>query len=240
MWYSGTGGGLGDKSLFETWSDEKLTKYDINIDNYDHCDISDKPSILFDGYSKRKKYLTIIFLWDELTDMLLCSKYDPFKMGKGEAGFRQDSESASHTEQDDASISGLSATSDKKWKNRRKRIKEHQTDQAKQNADQMAHVVKTVIDLVNGGDKKIAEVEKVIDGKNSSLAIENQSLDQLLSLMEYHKSYLKLLQDNDMCTPDEKESVFAEIKAIWNIIRNRRGGGEKRTLDDIADGTSVS
>ena len=117
LWYSGTGGGSGDKSLFETWSDEKLTKYEINMDNYDHCDIAERPSILFDGYSKRKKYLTIIFLWDELTDMLLCSKYDPFKMGKGEAGFRQDSDSSPHIEQDDASISGLSGTSDKNGKN---------------------------------------------------------------------------------------------------------------------------
>ena len=161
-------------------------------------------------------------------------------MGKGEAGFRQDSDSSPHIEQDDASISGLSGTPDKKWKNRRKRIKEQQIDQAKQNADQMAHVVKTVIDLVNSGDQKVAAVEKVIDEKNSSLAIENQSLDQLLSLMEYHKSYLKLLQDNNMCTPDEKESAFAEIKAIWKIIRNRRGGGEKRTLEDFVTGGSVS
>ena len=104
----------------------------------------------------------------------------------------------------------------------------------------MAHVVKTVIDLVNSGDQKVAAVEKVIDEKNSSLAIENQSLDQLLSLMEYHKSYLKLLQDNNMCTPDEKESVSAEIKAISKIIRNRRGGGEKRTLEDFVTGGSVS
>ena len=104
----------------------------------------------------------------------------------------------------------------------------------------MAHVVKTVIDLVNGGDKKVAAVDEVIDAKKSSLAIENQSLEQLLALMEYHKSYLKLLQENDMCTPEEKDSVFAEIKAIWNIIRNRRGGGAKRTLEDIVDVNSVS
>ena len=213
-WYKGTGGGSGNSIMFIDWSVEKKDKYDIIVEEYDHVDVNGRPSVLIDNYS-RKKYLTIIFLWDELTDMLLCSKYDPFKMGKGEAGFRQDSDSSPHIEQHDASISGLSGTSDKKWKNRRKRIKEQQIDQAKQIADQMAHVVKTVIDLVNSGDQKVAVVEKVIDDKNSSLAIENQSLDQLLSLMEYHKSYLKPLQDNNMCTPDEKESVFAEIKAIW-------------------------
>ena len=85
-WNAGTGGGSGLKSMFETWTDEKLSKYDIDPDTYDHTDIRNRPAILMDGYVKSKKYLTCIFLWDEKMEYLISSKYDPLRIGRGEAG----------------------------------------------------------------------------------------------------------------------------------------------------------
>ena len=59
-WYKGTGGGLGDKTMFQDWSEEKLDRYDVIAEDYDHSNVKDRPSVLIDNYSK-KKYLTVIF-----------------------------------------------------------------------------------------------------------------------------------------------------------------------------------
>ena len=32
LWYKGTGGGSGNSTLFENWYQEKLDKYDVDVD----------------------------------------------------------------------------------------------------------------------------------------------------------------------------------------------------------------
>ena len=86
-WYKGTGGGLGESSLFEGWSDEKLEKYNIISDEYDHTNIKTQPVILLNGYcGHRTPYLTIVHLRDKKYDYLLSSRYDPLYIGAGKAG----------------------------------------------------------------------------------------------------------------------------------------------------------
>lgn len=110
LWNKGTGGGSGLKANFETWSDDKFNKYDIDLDTYDHTDINSSPPILMDLYVKNKKYLTCLFLWDSKLDYLISCKYDPLKLGRGEAGLRR---KASET-----SISGMSTcTSESRSRN---------------------------------------------------------------------------------------------------------------------------
>ena len=70
-WFLGTGGGSGETSMFQDWSSEKLDKFDIYVESYDYTYIKDLPSILIDGYAKKKKYLTVIFLWDKVKDYVL-------------------------------------------------------------------------------------------------------------------------------------------------------------------------
>ena len=53
-WYAGTGGGSGDSTMFKDWDQEKLNKYDIDPQVYDHTNVSERPSILIDNYAKRK------------------------------------------------------------------------------------------------------------------------------------------------------------------------------------------
>ena len=84
-WYKGTGCGSGMSTMFQNWSDEKKDRYDIIVEKYDHSNVKERPSILIDNYSK-KKYLAIIFLWDEEKDYILGSKYNPVSIGIGEAG----------------------------------------------------------------------------------------------------------------------------------------------------------
>ena len=52
-WFKGTGGGSGDRALFEGWDDARLSRYNIDMDTYDHTDVSSRPAILIDSYSKQ-------------------------------------------------------------------------------------------------------------------------------------------------------------------------------------------
>ena len=53
-WFKGTGGGSGASTMFEAWDDEKLSHHNIDPDTYDHTDISNRPSILIQNYSKQR------------------------------------------------------------------------------------------------------------------------------------------------------------------------------------------
>jgi len=39
-WYKSTGGSSGESSMFEGWSNEKLDAYNVDVDTYDHTEIS--------------------------------------------------------------------------------------------------------------------------------------------------------------------------------------------------------
>ena len=45
-WYKETGGGSGISTLFGGWLDEKLNKYNIDSDEYDHTDVANCPATL--------------------------------------------------------------------------------------------------------------------------------------------------------------------------------------------------
>ena len=84
-WYKGTGGGSGESTLFEGWSDEKLQRHDIDPDTYDHTNIASRPAVLMEGYCPQKiPFLTVIFLWDKNVDFLLSSRHDPLNIGQGD------------------------------------------------------------------------------------------------------------------------------------------------------------
>lgn len=88
-WHKGTGGGPGLYIYFQTWSHDKLNKYDIDLENYDHTEVGKRPPILFDNYINnpvKKPQLTIIYLWDHISHNQLSSKFDPFSLNDGEVG----------------------------------------------------------------------------------------------------------------------------------------------------------
>ena len=51
-WHDGTGGGLDLSTEFEGWSNEKLDKNHVDVDNCDHTDVSNILAILISGYCK--------------------------------------------------------------------------------------------------------------------------------------------------------------------------------------------
>ena len=89
MWHKGTGGGPGLDIYFESWSQDKKDKYNIDLDSYDHSNVAGRPAILIENYTQdhvKKPYLAVIHMWDELTAHLLSSKHDPFESTQGEIG----------------------------------------------------------------------------------------------------------------------------------------------------------
>ena len=50
QWHKGNAGGLGLNIYFETWSDEKLNRYNIYLDDYDHTNVASRLALLIENY----------------------------------------------------------------------------------------------------------------------------------------------------------------------------------------------
>ena len=84
-WYKQTGGGSGLITEFESWDSSKLEKDNIDIETYDHSDLSSRPPLLIHLYAKQKQpYITFIHIWDSKFKYILSSRYDPIDIGEGE------------------------------------------------------------------------------------------------------------------------------------------------------------
>ena len=87
LWFKGNGGGSGVTTMFEGWSDEKLEHFDIDIETYDHTDVSSRPAVLIEGYAKQKApFLIVAHMWDKMSEYLLSSCHNPLVIGTGEPG----------------------------------------------------------------------------------------------------------------------------------------------------------
>ena len=53
--YMGTDGVLGLDIEFEKWDIDKFQKYHIDPGEYDHTDVSQRPLVLFNTYTKSKE-----------------------------------------------------------------------------------------------------------------------------------------------------------------------------------------
>ena len=51
--------------------------------------------------------------------------------------------------------------------------------------------------------------------------IEDLSLNKLFEQMDNNKNHLKFLQDNAMCSTEEKDKIMTTIKEIYMIISSR-------------------
>ena len=201
-WYKGTGGGSGEKTMFQDWSEEKMDRYDAIAEDYDHSNVKDRPSILIDSYSK-KKYLTVIFLWDEERDYILGSKYNPLSIGIGEAGIN---------DRDDCTISQITMRSNPE----KSKVK-------MSTAEEATALVASVFSLVN---------EKKNSSKDDMMGIEEQSLAELMKLHEMYLANFNLKKENGMLTDENKVSMMQKMDRIFEIIEDR-SSGKKRSIDDV-------
>ena len=114
----------------------------------------------------------MIFLWDETKDLILASKYDPLKIGIGEAGIsRNDSEGINQIEDID------SRTSPNKGK--KKKSPEEEAQQ----------MMKTVVDLFY---EKEEAAKKGSDHSVSTLSdsFGTKKEESLCDLMKLHDMYM--------------------------------------------------
>ena len=113
---------LASSIYLESWSTEKFDRYNIDLNQYDHTIVINRPAILFDKYhnDNRKPYLTIIHLWDDISHNLLSSKYDPFQIKGGKIGIEDSS-------CDNSSISSVSKDFSSSTSSQKKRTKNDST-----------------------------------------------------------------------------------------------------------------
>ena len=246
-WFKGTGGGSGLAVHLESWSDAKLEKYNINIDNYDHTDVSNRPAILFDKYhnDSHKPYLTIIHLWDAATHNLLSSRYDPFCVKGSEVGMLEnDSEDSSLTSSsktqstsrkryaDNTSTSSNNTRAKRKASSNNTNKKSSPSRNKSQKGKNYEHI-EDIGEAIQG----LMGIVKQTQGqpkKAEEEGIESLPLVQLYNLMDQHKNHLKFLQENGMCSEKEKSDIVDEVKKIYNIIVRRSNMTNNITTNNVS------
>ena len=212
--------------MFEGWSDEKLERYNIDPDTYDHTNIASRPAVLMEGYCPQKiPFLTVIFLWDKNVDFLLSSRHDPLKIGEGEPGMGLTNNRTSDTVS--MITSDASSCSPKKGKGRLKKMEA--------TTEGLEDMMKNIISLCkSGGDNKATKVK---GNDKETLLLDNRPLNELFGLIDQHNKHLKLLKEMGMLSEEKKVAIVGEIEAIFAIV-NKRTSNKKRSSVDISSDTS--
>lgn len=218
-WFKGTGGGSGLCTEFEGWNDEKLERFDVDLDTYDHTDIASRPAVLINGYCKQRiPYLTTIHLWDKVSDYFLSSRHDRVKIGRGEGGF-------------DGTPDDFSSMSDSSPNAKRRARKSGKLKNGEPATNGIAAVFKSVFESLDS--KKDGNSNDIV-GRNV-IAIKNLSLPELYVMIEQHKLHLDFLKENDMLVDGEKEDIVDKISYIFDVIEGRRGGKRTRSPDGVSN-----
>ena len=66
--------------------------------------------------------------------------------------------------------------------------------------------------------------------------IEDQSLPAMYELIDQYKIHLKLLEDNYVCSPDEKKTLIGKIKIVFYVItRGVNNNSNKRPCSNVSN-----
>ena len=209
-WYSGTGGGSGDYSMFVDWDQEKLNKYDINPELYDHRNIKDRPSILIDDYTSRKKYLTILFLLDETKKYIIGSKYDPVQIGLGEAGMERTESEVEFGTFKVATITGSETCSQSPSAKSKKNSADENT----------TTMLKSFVTMIYNKEGELAEKQK-------SSSSENPPLSELMKLYDMYMHNLSFHKTNGTLTDDREKDIIAKVDELFKTIEDGTSGRKR-------------
>jgi len=55
--HKGTGGGSGISTIVEGWSEKKLERHELDLEIYDHEEVSTQPAVLAHNYTKKTNTL---------------------------------------------------------------------------------------------------------------------------------------------------------------------------------------
>ena len=190
-WFLGTGGGDGRSTMFESWDDAKLDKYKIRDETYDHTDVAARPSILVNNYhSHRQPYLTMIFLWDEMVNFLLSSRYDPLNAGTGEAGMPKVGDNECDSIVDDMSRRTVSPI--------------HRRGKRGKNTKKEGGMKETMIEIVNliKNSTTAKEPSQTPSSVSTIKSGCSMILDKLNGTHDRYMAHLQCLKDNDLLTAE--------------------------------------
>ena len=224
-WNKGTGGGPGIDAAFQSWDDDKLEKYNVDLETYDHTDIASRPTVLFQYYSKGKvPILTVIRMWDKFSDYLLSSKHDPLSIGSGEIGFEDEHENNDPAPSSSSIISSsgvephkLIASPQRKKAKKRKNAGT-ELDGFDDLSTMMSSVVKTCKHLTTVSPATKSPSTTV---SNHTVAIEDLPLDDLYKLIEQYRKHLDFLKEVNMCDTEKTKSIVDKCESVFNIINSR-------------------
>ena len=211
QWFKGTGGGSGLATEFETWDSAKYEKYDIEEGTYDHTDVAARPAILFNMYSSnRHPYLTVIHMWDQLSDGLLSSKHNPLRIGRGEPGISP------------TSCSTLtSASSSNQTGNKRKVLDE--------SAQSVTECMKTFIDMCSSNSTSK-------DTKSKKLCkVDDMNVEQLYKLMDQQKNHLTFMTEIGSLSDKEKQESITQIKKLNVLIMDKTGLSIDKSSNNVSN-----
>ena len=75
----------------------------------------------------------------------------------------------------------------------------------------VSSVIKTVLTDTSKNKKK----KKSKNTQINDVSLENQSLQDLMQLIEKHQNYLKLSKDNDRLSEERKRAIVEEIDVVF-------------------------
>ena len=74
--------------------------------------------------------------------------------------------------------------------------------------------IRGTIEVVLQMNNSVTPTKKI----SATTRLEDLSHHDLFAQIELHKSHLKFLQENDMCTPTEKAEIVERVKEIYKVI----------------------
>ena len=165
----------------------------------------------------------MLFLWDEIKDYILASKYDPLFIGTGEAGLAK--------EVDEDEVSTITECNSSKTKTTTS--KSPIPKKGKSSIDDEAReMVKTVVSLVMDDNKS--------HNTEGSTDIEKQSLSDLTELYKMYMSNLKFHKDNGTLSTEREKEMIGKIDYIFEIIENRSKCKKRARDDNLSTHSNVS
>ena len=224
-WNKGTGGGPGIDAAFQSWDDEKLEKYNVDVNTYDHTDIASRPTVLFQFYTNKKvPFLTVVRMWDKLSDYLLSSKHDPLSIGSGEIGFEIEHHNNHPAPSSSSSISSSGVeqpkliASPQRKKGKKRKNARTELDGFDDLSTMMSSVVDTCKQLTTVSPATKSPSTNV---SNHTVVIEELPLDDLYKLIDQYRKHLDFLKEVNMCDAEKTKSIVDKCEMVFNIINGR-------------------
>ena len=94
-------------------------------------------------------------------------------------------------------------------------------------------MIRSVVDYCTKGEE-IATTTKRDKVKDNDVVCEDLPRTELFELINQHKLHLKFLQENDMCSDEEKLEIVNEVKKLFNITN----GQSRKRREEVDDNSS--